>query len=187
MLKERIQEIFEFTKSESPYRKANKGWINQDVFLDLRPSPETFAQKNEAAKLTVFWNPINSLLSNIFIIIIISSLLVFTSISLVKGRFNFNIFNTSLTHCLVKIEVNNALKTSDSNDLDSINLQNEQNIQINTLDKRNNISTLDDNQINSEQEIKNTKTDKQESFRKDKENNIGTKILEKKKSKSNFI
>ena len=178
MLKERIQEIFEFTKSESPYRKANKGWINQDVFLDLRPSPETFAQKNEAAKLTVFWNPINSLLSNIFIIIIISSLLVFTSISLVKGRFNFNIFNTSLTHGIVKIEVNNALKTSDSNDLDSINLQNEQNIQINTLD---------DNQINSDPEIKNTKIDKEESFRKDEENNIGSKILEKKKSKSNFI
>ena len=178
MLKERIQEIFEFTKSESPYRKANKGWINQDVFLDLRPSPETFAQKNEAAKVTVFWTPINSLLSNIFIIIIISSLIVFTSISLVKGRFNFNLFNTSLTHDIVKIEGNNALRTSELNDLDSINPKNKQNIQINTLD---------DNQINSDQEIKNTKIDQHESFGKDEENNIGTKILEKKKSISNLI
>ena len=33
MLKERIQEIFEFTNSESPYRKANKGWINEDIFM----------------------------------------------------------------------------------------------------------------------------------------------------------
>ena len=35
MLKERIQEIVEFTNSESPYQKANKGWINQNIFLDL--------------------------------------------------------------------------------------------------------------------------------------------------------
>ena len=187
MLKERIHEVFEFTKSESPYRKANKGWINQDVFLDLRPSPETFAQKNEAAKLTVFWNPINSLLSNIFIMIIISSLLVFTSISLVKGRFNFNIFNTSLTYDIVKIEGNNALKTSELNDFDSTIPEKEQNIQSNTIGKRNNINTLDDNQINSDQEIKNTTIDQHESFGKDEENNTGVKTLEKKKSKSNFI
>ena len=44
MLKERIQEVFEFTKSESPYRKANKGWINQDIFLDLSPSPDQVKQ-----------------------------------------------------------------------------------------------------------------------------------------------
>ena len=82
MLKDRIQEIFEFTKSESPYRKANKGWINQDIFLDLNPSTDTYIKRNEDAKVTLFWSPINTLLSNIFIIIIISSLLVFTSKSL---------------------------------------------------------------------------------------------------------
>ena len=76
MLKERIQEIFEFTKSESPYRKANKGWINQDIFLDLSPSTDTYTKRNESAKVTLFWSPINTLLSNIFIIIIISSILV---------------------------------------------------------------------------------------------------------------
>ena len=55
MLKERIQEVFEFTKSESPYRKANKGWINQDIFIDLSPSADTFKQTNEAAKVTLLW------------------------------------------------------------------------------------------------------------------------------------
>ena len=69
MLKERIQEVFEFTKSESPYRKANKGWINQDIFLDLSPSTDTYKQTSEAAKVTLFWSPLNSLLSNIFLII----------------------------------------------------------------------------------------------------------------------
>ena len=88
MLKERIQEVFEFTKSESPYRKANKGWINQDIFLDLSPSPDQVKQINEDAKVTLFWSPINSLLSNIFIVFILGSLLVFTSVSFAKGRFD---------------------------------------------------------------------------------------------------
>ncbi len=187
MLKERIQEIFEFTKSESPYRKANKGWINQDVFLDLSPSSDTFAQKNEAAKVTVFWSPINTLLSNIFIIIIISSLLVFTSISLVKGRFNFNLFNTSLIHDMVRIEDNNALNTNQLKNLDSIDSEKGKNIEINELDKINNIATLDDNQINSEEEASTTKKDIQKSLIKDEKNNTGIKTLEKKKPKSNFI
>ena len=59
MLKERIQEVFEFTKSESPYRKANKGWINQDIFLDLNPSTDRYKQTSEAAKVTLFWSPLN--------------------------------------------------------------------------------------------------------------------------------
>ena len=93
MLKERIQEVFEFTKSESPYRKANKGWINQDIFLDLSPSTDTYKQTSEAAKVTLFWSPLKSLLSNIFLIIILGSILVFISVSFVKGRFDFNLFN----------------------------------------------------------------------------------------------
>ena len=93
MLKERIQEVFEFSKSESPYRKANKGWINQDIFLDLSPSADKFNKNNEDAKLTLFWSPINSLLSNIFLIIILGSVLVFTSVSFAKGRFYFNLSN----------------------------------------------------------------------------------------------
>ena len=131
MLKERIQEIFEFTKSESPYRKANKGWINQDIFLDLNPSSDAFLPKNEAAKVTVFWSPINTLLSNIFIIIIISSILVFTSLSFAKGRFNFNLFNTYFVNDIVKVEDNNFLKRNQLKDLDSINSENENNLEIN--------------------------------------------------------
>ena len=103
MLKERIQEVFEFTKSESPYQKANKGWINQDIFLDLSPSDDLYKQKNEAAKVTLFWSPINSLLSNIFIIVILCSILVFTSLSFAKGRFDFNLFNNSAIIDIVKL------------------------------------------------------------------------------------
>ncbi len=189
MLKERIQEIFEFTKSESPYRKANKGWINQDIFLDLSPTTNTFARKNEAAKVTVFWTPISSLLSNIFTIIIIGSILVFTSLTLSKGRFNFNfnLLNTSLIQDIAKFEDNKVLKETQVKDLDYINSENQQNLEINELNKRNNITSLDDNQINSDEKTSTTDINKKESLIKENENNVDIKILENKKSKSNFI
>ena len=187
MLKERIQEIFEFTKSESPYRKANKGWINQDIFLDLSPSSDEFSQKNEAAKVTVFWSPVNALLSNIFIIIIISSILVFTSLSFAKGRFNFNLFESSSMQNIVKVEDNNFLKTNQLKGLDSINPENERNLEIDELDKTNQKNSLDGTQINSEKEIKISEIDKQENLIKENKNNIHNKNLENKKSKSNFI
>ena len=187
MLKERILEVFEFTKSESPYRKANKGWINKDIFLDLSPSSDTFAEKNEAAKITVFWSPVNTFLSNIFIIIIISSLLVFTSLSFVKGRFNFNLLDIYSIQNIVKTEDNNVLETTQLKDLDSVNFENEKNIEIDELDQTNNISALDGIQINSENDTITTEIDKQENLIKDKKNNIDNKNSENKKSKSNFI
>ena len=187
MFKERIQEIYEFTKSESPYRKANKGWINQDVFLDLSPSPDKFLQRNEAAKVTVFWSPINTLLSNIFTIIIISSLLVFTSLSFAKGKFNFNLFHNPLINDLVKIEDNKFLKTNDLKDLDSINYENKQTLEINQSDKINRIELLDDNQITSDKDKITTESDKKDALTKDNKNKIDIKISENKKSKSNFI
>ena len=109
MFKERIQEIFDFTKSESPYKKANKGWINQDIFLDLSPSTDTYKQTSEAAKVTLFWSPINSLLSNIFLIIILGSILVFTSVSFAKSRFDFNLFNNSGIVDILNVDKNKEL------------------------------------------------------------------------------
>ena len=187
MLKERIQEILEFSKSESPYSKANKGWINQDIFLDLSPKTNTFLQRNEAAKITLFWSPINTLLTNIFIIIIISSILVFTSLTFAKGRFNFDLFHSSFINEIVKVEDNKVLITNHPNDLDAKNHENEKNLEISELDKINNITSLDDNKINSDLEKITTEIEKAESLIKDKKNNIDNKNLEIKKSKSNFI
>ncbi len=187
MLKERIQEIYEFTKSESPYRKANKGWINKDIFLDLRPSLDTLNPKEEAARVTLFWSPINTLLVNIFTILIISSILVFSSISFTKSRLDFNLFNTSLINDIVNVEDNNAFETTDLDGLDSINLENKQDLDANDQDSKNKINSLDDNQMNSDQKIITNKINKQESSIKDIESKKDNKILENKKSKSNFI
>ena len=52
MIKERLQEIVDFTKSESPYRKANKGWINQDIYLELGKSSNIRQNQKEFANIT---------------------------------------------------------------------------------------------------------------------------------------
>ena len=187
MLKERIKEIFEFFKSESPYRKANKGWISQDVFLDLRPSVDTTKQTSEAAKVTLFWSPINSLLSNIFLIIILGSILVFTSLSFSKGRFDFNLFNKSAIIDNIKLDEKKDLNINKLNDIDSTNSTSPKNIKTKDLDKKNIINSLDDDLIKADQEIINQKIYEKDSSIKESLSNKDNQILQIKKSKSNFI
>ena len=184
MLKERIQEIFEFTKSESPYQKANKGWINQDIFLDLSPSSDTLRQKEEAAKIILLWSPINSLLSNIFLILTIGSILVFTSLSFVKGRFDFNLFSNYLINDLVKTEDNNVLERSTPKPFYSLNSNIENKLDINDL---NQLNSLDDNHINADQEEITNEKDSVEVGKKDIESKTDVEIVKSKQSKSNFI
>ena len=187
MLKERIQEVFEFTKSESPYKKANKGWINQDIFLDLSPSANTYKQNNEYAKVTLFWSPINSLLSNIFVIIILGSILVFTSLSFAKGIFNLNLFNTFRINDIVIVDENKDLNTTILESMDSTNSLIQENIEIKDLDNSNKISP-EDNELKKEDETTiNKKVENQVTLIKESESNKDTKILQNKKPKSNFI
>ena len=184
MLKERIQEIFDFTKSESPYRKANKGWINQDIFLDLSPTTDTNKPTNETANVTLFWSPINSLLSNIFFIIVICSILVFTSISFSKGRFNFNLYSNSVLTGNLKVEENKALNPIGIEDIGSTNLTNKLNLETKDLDK---INPLDDDSIKLDEKIINQQIDKKDGLIKEDKTNKDIKILQNKKPKSNFI
>ncbi|AIQ98124.1 hypothetical protein [Prochlorococcus sp. MIT 0801] len=187
MLKERIQEVFDFTKSESPYRKANKGWINQDIFLDLSPSADTYKQTNEAAKVTLFWTPLNSLFSKIFLIIILGSLLVFTSVSFAKGRFDFNLFNNSEVNDILKVDQNKAQDISILKDIESTNSTIQKNLETKDLDKSTEVSSLDDNLKRADEKIINKKIDKQVTSIKATEKDKDIKILQNKKPKSNFI
>ena len=187
MLKERIQEVFDFTKSESPYRKANKGWINQDIFLDFSPSVDKINQTNEDAKVTLFWSPINKLLSNIFIIIILGTVIVFTSVSFAKGRFYFNLFSNSSIVDIVEVEVNNSLDIVLLEDIDSTNSTTPKNLETNELDKINKISSLDDDSNEEDEKIINKKIEKADALIKESESNEDIKILQNKKPKSNFI
>ena len=187
MLKERIQEVFEFTKSESPYRKANKGWVNQDIFLDLSPSADTYKQTNEAAKVTLFWSPLNSLLSNIFLIIILGSILVFTSVSFAKGRFDFKLLNNSKINDIIKVDENKVLDISISMDIASKTSIIQKNLETQDLDKSTKISSLDDDLKKADKKIINKKIDKKDPSIIESERSKDIKILQSKKPKSNFI
>ena len=187
MLKERIQEIFEFSKSESPYRKANKGWINKDIFLDLSPASDAFKQKDEAAKVTLFWSPINSLLSNIFLVVIICSILIFTSLSFVKGRFDFNLFNKSGINDIEKVDQDKSLSILQLEDVDSDNSSLQENLDTKDLDKSNGIELLEDDLIKEEKKMINEKIDKQDSLIKENKSTEDIKIMQNKIQKSNFI
>ena len=187
MLKERIEEVFDFTKSESPYRKANKGWINQDIFLDLSPSADTYKQTNEAAKVTLFWSPINSLLSNIFIIILLCSIIVFTSVSFAKGRFDVNLFHDFGINDIVNVDEDKALNVITFKNLDSSNSIIQKNLETKDIDQSNKNSSLDDNLKKVDEKIINKKIDKQDNYIKETESKKDIKILQNKKLKSNFI
>ncbi|WP_269603475.1 hypothetical protein [Prochlorococcus marinus] len=187
MLKERIQEIFEFTKSESPYRKANKGWINPDIFLDLSPSADTAKQTKEDAKITLFWSPINSLLSNIFIIVILGSILVFTSVSFAKDRFEFNLFRESAIMDIEEVEENKVLDTRILKDIDSNNSTIIENMSKKDLDKTNKTNSLDDDLMKVDKKIRNKKIDSQDVAIIESQSNKDIKVLQNKKPKSNFI
>ena len=87
MFGERIKEIIDFAKSESPYRSANKGWITNDVFLNLGPSEEKSAsQFDQFVKVSFLWQPIIQLASILFAVIFLSSIFAFAPISLSSGR-----------------------------------------------------------------------------------------------------
>ena len=187
MLKERIQEIFEFTKSESPYRKANKGWINPDIFLDLSPAADSVVQTNEDAKVTLFWSPINSLLSNIFIIIVLGSILVFTSVSFAKDKFEFNLFREYAITDIEEVEENKVIDISGLKDIDSNNSTIQENINIKGLDKPNKINSLDDDLIKVDKKTRNKKIDNQDGSMIESQSNKDIKVLQNKKQKSNFI
>ena len=187
MLKERIQEVFEFAKSESPYQKANKGWINQDIFLDLGPTSDTLKQKNETAKVTFLWSPINTFLSNIFLTCILCCLLVFTSISIVKGRFQFDLIHISSINDLVKVDQNKALKLSQQNYRGFNHVKVQDKVDEDDLAKPEITNSQNDILIQSDQKIETDKIDIKSDKTKLNEFSKDTKNLKNKKSKSNFI
>ncbi len=187
VIKERIQEIFEFTKNESPYSKANKGWINQDIFLDLSASSDTLEQKNEAARVTLLWSPISSLLYQIFLTIIMGSIIVFASLSFVHGRLKIDLFNPSLITDIVQVEDKQVLNTNDLDDSDTTYNKIANNIDSIDINKSIEINLSDENQINIDEKIINNQIEKKENIIKDIENGKDIENLKNKQSKSNFI
>ena len=123
MFKDRLQEILEFTKSESPYSKANKGWINQDIFLEFGKSSSALSKQKEAAKVTLLWPPIQRLISNLLIIIIISSLIVLSTLKGSQLNFNLGSLSVALKDKLVQIDTKKSNLISEENQIIDINFK----------------------------------------------------------------
>ncbi len=88
VLRERIKELVDFATTESPYRDANKGWLSEDVYVQLGSSPESSPKSGvELANVSVFWNPINQLALILLVVVLTASTFVFISVSFAHGRF----------------------------------------------------------------------------------------------------
>ncbi len=108
MLGERIKEIIDFAKSESPYRSANKGWISNDVFLKLGTSDDkSSSQFDQFVKISFLWQPIIQLALTLVVVIFLSSIFAFAPISLSHGRIHniVETFNIKKDLALIKKKV----------------------------------------------------------------------------------
>ena len=194
MFKERFQEILEFTKSESPYSKANKGWINKDIFLEFGKSSSILSQQKEAAKVTLFWPPIKKLISNLLLIIIISSLIVLTTIKQSNVDFNITSITVALKNKLVQLENKESNLILEENDIIYSNLNSD--IEENFPKEEINISMEElltkEDSLKSEVNISKDQIDQlEEEIEDEKLEEIEIKndisITSTKKSKSNFF
>ena len=125
MFKDRLQEILEFTKSESPYSKANKGWINQDIFLEFGKSSSNLSKQKEAAKVTLLWPPIQRIISNLLFIIIISSLIVLTTLKESQIDFNLRSFTVALKNKIVQLDTKKSSLFLEENQIIDSNFNSE--------------------------------------------------------------
>lgn len=88
VLRERIQEIVDFAKGESPYRSANKGWVTDDVYLSWSPTNEKDSTADdELVKVSFYWQPIIQVIAIIFVVICLATFFAFTPLAISKGKF----------------------------------------------------------------------------------------------------
>ena len=93
MVRERIKELIDFATTESPYRDANKGWLNDDVYLQWGTAPEQKTKSGvELANVSVFWNPINQLAAILLAVVLLASSFVFVAVSLSHGKVQISPF-----------------------------------------------------------------------------------------------
>ena len=125
MIKNRFKEILEFTKSESPYSKANKGWINEDIFLEFGKSLSLLSKQKETARITLLWAPLQRLIYNLILIIIISSLIVLTTLKASAVRFNFISFIEAFNNKSLQLEKKESNLIIQESQISDININSE--------------------------------------------------------------
>ena len=190
MFKERLQEILEFTKSESPYSKANKGWINKDIFLEFGKSASTLPKQKEAAKIIVLWPPIQRFISNLLIIIIISSIIVLTTLKESQRNFNFASVTVALKNKLVQKDTSKSNLILEENQIidSSFNSETKEDFpkeEINISD--NELPDIDDSLKSENHIVKDQIIELEEDKMEEPQIKNDISIINNKKSKSNFF
>lgn len=129
-MRERIKEIVDFARSESPYKNANKGWLNDDVYIRWGGLAEdTPKESKELVNVFLFWEPIQKLISLIFIVIAISSIFVVTSVSFAKGRFDLSAILTSEIFQIKESISNNQIEIMNTDPIEiKVDLDDSQNV-----------------------------------------------------------
>ena len=192
MFKDRLQEILEFTKSESPYSKANKGWINQDIFLEFGKSSSALSKQKEAAKVTLLWPPLQRLISNLLIILIISSLIVLTTLKGSQLNFNLGSLSVAFKDKLVQIDTKKSNIILEENQIIDINFNSEseedfpkEEINISTEDLSNKEDSLKLEDNIAKDQISELEEEQLEEI--ELKNDVSISVSKKSKSKSNFF
>ncbi len=88
MVKERVREIVDFATSSSPYQKANKGWLTDDIYLQIGASEEDSSRAGKKLiDVFVFWEPLKQLVSILFFTFSLALILIVSAISYKHGHF----------------------------------------------------------------------------------------------------
>ena len=102
MIRERIQEIADFVKSESPYRSANKGWLTDDIYFQRGPNTSNPSNKfDQLLKVQFFLQPLIQVAVTIFLVISFATVFAFTPLAFLNGRFD----TISKAFELIKVEI----------------------------------------------------------------------------------
>ncbi|KGG11876.1 MULTISPECIES: hypothetical protein [Prochlorococcus] len=114
MLGDRIQEIADFARGESPYRSANKGWLTDDVYLQWGATKDKSSEKfDQLVKVSFFWQPIIKAALTLISVIFFASLFAFMPLTLSQGK--FKPMNELLSVSFNFVSADNQLQVDNSN------------------------------------------------------------------------
>ncbi len=88
MVRDRFQELIDFATTESPYKDANKGWVTNDIYFEWSSSKDESKASSkgiEMANFSLYWKPINKILSILFAVIALAAIFVFVAVSVSHG------------------------------------------------------------------------------------------------------
>ncbi len=84
-IKSSASELVEFFRTESPYRQASKGWLAEDVYLNLKPSKENSPSGlDQIAEVSFYWQPVIQIVVMLLSLITLATLLAFSPLYLFK-------------------------------------------------------------------------------------------------------